>query len=76
MPYPSEKEKKSGEKGKKKYMDRCFHMLKKEGKPETQRIAMCLNMWKEGLKRKKTKGSDEPLDFDEYHDLGIATFIP
>ncbi len=62
---PSEK----GKKGQKHYLDRCFHALKEEGKPESQRIAQCLNMWKERWHAKKASGSTEPPDWSE-HEIG------
>ena len=55
-------------KSKQKFMEECFRITKQEGKPEAQRIAQCLNMWKQGLKHKKARGciDCEEMSWDEY----------
>lgn len=41
---------------KESFLKKCFHATKQEGKPESQRVAQCLNMWKEAKKHKESKG--------------------
>jgi hypothetical protein len=73
MPKVTERQKKMGEKGKQEFLRKCFEATKKEGKPREQQIAQCLNMWKQGVKHKKSKGCQdceptwEELDGDGYY---------
>lgn len=76
MPEVTKEMKQKGPKGKAEWMSKCISTLQKEGKPRDQQIAQCLNMWKQGVKRKKSQGSNEPPDFDKDNDLGIAIFLP
>jgi len=66
MPSVTPSEVKDGKEGKKHFLDKCFHALKEEGKPQEQRIAQCLNMWKQGVKKNRAKGSLEDPRWEDY----------
>ena len=70
MPYPTPKEIKDGEEGKKRYLEKCFHVLKQEGKPQDVRIAQCLNMWREAVKKHKAKGNLDSPTWEEENESG------
>ena len=67
MPYPTQSEK-SDEDGKSRYMGRCIHYLKNEGKKQDQAIAQCLSMWKQD---KEAKGGEDP----EWEEREVGPFI-
>lgn len=77
MPNPTTKEKHGGKHGLNHYMSRCVPMLIKEGKKNSQAIAICESMYRQSKKRHKAKGNlDLEPDFDKENQSSIATIIP
>lgn len=70
MPKVTPEQKQKGEKGKQEFLKKCFEATKNEGKPRDQQIAQCLNMWKQGVKKKKSEGScidcENELTWEEF----------
>lgn len=49
-----------------KFLSRCIPYLIKEGKPNDQAAAICMSMYKEASKRKKSKGDESEPNWDDF----------
>jgi len=76
MPDVTPEQIRDGEEGKKRFLKKCFHATKEEGKPEAQRIAQCLNMWKQAVKKHRAQGNYEDPDWDKENESGPFTILP
>jgi hypothetical protein len=57
IPQPKDNEKQND------YMGRCMHKIGKEDRPQDQKIAICLNTFKNP--KKKSKANEIEIDFTE-----------
>ncbi len=55
MPIPKANPKES-EKNKQAYLQKCFHALKDEKRPQNVKEAICLQSWERRKSKKKSKG--------------------
>lgn len=76
LPTPKNKDKNKDDKSaKSEYMAKCVPLMKKEGKPHEQAIAICLTNYKKASERKKSKGSNEPPTWEDFNDAGNAFIV-
>ena len=76
MPSVTKKQIQDGEEGKKRFMDKCFHVLKQEGKPQEQRVAQCLSLWKEAVKKYRAQGILDDPEWEKEFESGPFIFLP
>ena len=74
MPEVTPSQLKRGEEGKRDFLDKCFHATKQEGKPQEQRIAQCLSMWRQAVEEKRAKGSCEDPKWEDFEVGGFILF--
>lgn len=46
-------------------MQKCFHALRNENKPQSQKAAICLSIYERSKKKKETKGSNESPTWED-----------
>jgi hypothetical protein len=62
MPLPKPSPSSSGKEAQQKFMQKCMHAIKDEKRPQDQKVAICMDIWRR--RKKSAKGSQEP-EWDE-----------